>query len=390
MHIDWSTNRVQTSSGAKDNKGTCKFRDQQTQETKGEKTCFKCHRTVHFVNNCPLRKSTDKDFKSGQQWGEKSKAGNPYNGKDKAGLIHSPTMTRKGLSLELPVNAVSKCLGYREKGNGLNIENGMVNGESVSVLRDTGCTAILVADKFIKRHDLTGGVREVTLANGCLEKCPEVWIEVDTPYVKGKVVALVMNTPFADLIVGNYTRVDIPVKKETRSVDKEDEKFQALETRSTSKKRTVEEQILDGYDFGKDFSKEDWIAEQQKDPTLEVYRKRVMDKIPEGEKKFISMERGMLYRNFRSSTEDVMKQLVVPAKFRRQILSLGHDIPMAGHLGMKKTRDRIMRHFFWPGIFDDTKKYCRSCPKCQKGTSKTRISKVPLVQSLGLMNHFNG
>ena len=368
-----STNRVQTN-----NKG--KFRDQQTQETKGEKTCYKCHRTGHFVNNCPLRKSTDKDFKSGQQWGEKSKAGNPYNGKDKAGLIHSPTIKRKGLCLELPVNAVSKCLSYREKGNGLNIENGMVNGESVSVLRDTGCTAILVADKFIKRHDLTGGVREVTLANGCLEKCPEVWIEVDTPYVKGKVVALVMNTPFADLIVGNYTRVDIPVKKESSSVGKEDEKCQAVETRSTSKKRKVEEEVLDGYDFGKDFSKEDWIAEQQKDPTLEVYRKRVMDKIPEGEKKFISMERGMLYRNFRSSTEDIMKQLVVPAKFRRQILSLGHDIPMAGHLGMKKTRDRIMRHFFWPGIFDDTKKYCRSCPKCQKGTSKTKVSKVPLVQ----------
>ena len=117
---------------------------------------------------------------------EKSKAGNPYNGKDKAGLIHSPTMTRKGLFLELSVHAVSKCLGYREEGNGLNLETGMVNGESVSVLRDTGCTAILVADKFIKRHDLTGDVREVTLANGYLEKCPEVWIEVDTLYVKGK------------------------------------------------------------------------------------------------------------------------------------------------------------------------------------------------------------
>ena len=180
----------------------------------------------------------------------------------------------------------------------------------------------------------------MTLANGCLENCPEVWIVVDTPYVKGKVVALVMNTPIADLIAGNYTRVDIPVKKESSSVDKEDEKCQAVETRSTSKKRKVEEEVLDGYDFGKDFSKIDWIAEQQKDPTLNK------DKMPEGHKKFISMERGMLYRNFRSSMEDIMKVLVVAAKLRRQILSLGHDIPMADHLGMKKIRDRIMRHFF--------------------------------------------
>ena len=85
-------------------------------------------------------------------------------------------------------------------------------------------------------------------------------------------------------------------------------------------------------------------------------QKRVVDKIPEGEKKFILMERGMLCLNFRSSTENIMKQLVVPAKFRKQILSLGHDIPMAGHLGLKKTRDRIMRHFFCQGILDDTKK----------------------------------
>ena len=55
-------------------------------------------------------------------------------------------MTRKGLSPELPVNAVSKSLGYREKGNGLNIETGMVNGESVSEVLATGCTAFLVAD----------------------------------------------------------------------------------------------------------------------------------------------------------------------------------------------------------------------------------------------------
>ena len=83
----------------------------------------------------------------------------------------------------------------------------------------------------------------------------------------------------------------------------------------------------------------------------------------------------MLYQNFRSSAEDIVKQLVVPALFCRHILSLGHDIPMAGHLGMKKTRG-----IFWPGIFDATEKNCRSYPKCQKGSSRTKVIKVPLVQ----------
>lgn len=62
-----------------------------------------------------------------------------------------------------------------------------------------------------------GGVREVTLANGCVMECPEVWIEVDTNYVKGKIPAIVLNTPFADLIVSNYIRFDVPteIRKES-------------------------------------------------------------------------------------------------------------------------------------------------------------------------------
>ena len=48
-------------------------------------------------------------------------------------------------------------------------------------------------------------------------------------------------------------------------------------------------------------------------------------------------------------------------------------------LGNKKTRDRILPHFLWPGIFSDVASYCRSCPKCQKITAKGRISRVPLI-----------
>ena len=61
------------------------------------------------------------------------------------------------------------------------------------------------------------------------------------------------------------------------------------------------------------------------------------------------------------------------------VLSLGHDIPLASHLGNKKTRDRIMQHFFWPGIFNDISEYCRSCPDCQMGTAKGRVIRAPLI-----------
>jgi hypothetical protein len=113
---------------------------------------------------------------------------------------------------------------------GLKIETGTVNGRSATVLRDTGCTLILVSGRLIEHKNMTGVTSEVTLANGSSQTFSEVWIDVDTPYVKGRVVALVMNSPFADLIVGNYTRVDIP-QQMPRELDKAvDEKCQAVET----------------------------------------------------------------------------------------------------------------------------------------------------------------
>jgi hypothetical protein len=162
------------------------------------------------------------------------------------------------------------------RNSGLRIESGMVNGKKATVLRDTGCTSILVAEKLIKRTDLTGGVSDVTLANGYSEKCPEVWIEVDTIYVKGKVVALVMNSPFAELIIGNSTRVDIPAEKDgnDEKLKSEEDTCQAVETRSSTKRKPTEKEVLDvGQGFDENYSRDEWIEEQRNDPTLEVYRK---------------------------------------------------------------------------------------------------------------------
>lgn len=38
-----------------------------------------------------------------------------------------------------------------------------------------------------------------------------------------------------------------------------------------------------------------------------------------------------------------------------------------------------MRHFLCPGIFTDISEYCRSCPECQKGMQKGRITRAPLI-----------
>ena len=44
----------------------------------------------------------------------------------------------------------------------------------------------------------------------------------------------------------------------------------------------------------------------------------------------------------------------------------------------KKTLDRVVAEFFWPGICGDVARFCKSCDICQRTIQKGRVSKVPL------------
>ena len=93
---------------------------------------------------------------------------------------------------------------------------------------------------------------------------------------------------------------------------------------------------------------------------------------------------GLLYRNYQppgnTTIDDATEQLVLPVQCRKPVLHLAHSIPLAGHLGRRKTASRILQRFYWPGIFCDVYEYCRSCTECQKSSpkGKTKAQLVPL------------
>ena len=57
---------------------------------------------------------------------------------------------------------------------------------------------------------------------------------------------------------------------------------------------------------------------------------------------------------------------------------MAHDMPMAGHMGVERTLQRIRKSLWWPGVTKDVKTYVQSCPECQKVAR--RPMKVPLVK----------
>ena len=133
-------------------------------------------------------------------------------------------------------------------------------------------------------------------------------------------------------------------------------------------------------------TREDVIATQQADGTL----KKLAEIARKGEPKLVGkncevrfyFKNDLLFREYRSPTISQGKtfnQLVVPKPFRSQVLRLAHDSALSGHLKTRKTTDRILTQFYWPGLQSDVKRYCASCDACQRTMPKGRIGKVPLV-----------
>lgn len=71
-------------------------------------------------------------------------------------------------------------------------------------------------------------------------------------------------------------------------------------------------------------------------------------------------------------------KLVVPKSKISEILYENHDSPLSCHLGFKKTLNRIMEQYFWPGMRSDIKKYLRKCRVCNE-------QKVSQLGKVGLM-----
>uniref|UniRef100_A0ABD2WNY6 RNA-directed DNA polymerase n=1 Tax=Trichogramma kaykai TaxID=54128 RepID=A0ABD2WNY6_9HYME len=97
-----------------------------------------------------------------------------------------------------------------------------------------------------------------------------------------------------------------------------------------------------------------------------------------------SIEDGMLYKRSNNALLDPVSnaknswRLVVPAEQRERVLAESHCLTSSGHLGAKKTYDRLACEYWCPGMWYAVEEYCISCDVCQR-------HKVPQTGLKGLM-----
>ena len=75
-----------------------------------------------------------------------------------------------------------------------------------------------------------------------------------------------------------------------------------------------------------------------------------------------------------TATETDPAQIVVPAvpALRKLLLSEHHDTRLAGHGGVTRTSQSLLRQYWWPKVHVDVRPYIRTCPACQQNKASNQ------------------
>ena len=287
------------------------------------------------------------------------------------------------------------------------------SGKTVSVLRDTGSSAVGIRSNLVLDSEYTGKKEMVILIDGTARILPTAMVEVNTPFFSGKAEAIVVDNPIYDVIIGNIPGArntsDPDPKWESYAVGNETSDSSVTEPKIKStdsdeldskvKPDTVYSQAvvtlnqaeklkqpikplktpsaiseISPTNLGKAQKEDESLSgcwERAKHPTKHMNTKQVF-----------LIHKGWLFRRKCDPNDTIKgcgpKQLVVPSNYRTDIMKVAHETLLSGHLGTKKTMDKICTQFYWPGVQQDISNFCKSCDVCQWTISKGRVAKAAL------------
>ena len=125
-----------------------------------------------------------------------------------------------------------------------------------------------------------------------------------------------------------------------------------------------------------DVAKNDLVDLQNDDPDCQQIRLKIQaaKNSKDTKTKFIE-KNGVLY--FKSPEGKLA--ILAPREIRQDILQSAHNSLLGGHMGLFKTRARILERYYWPKMEKDLKEHISTCLSCQSIKPSNRSNRAPLV-----------
>ena len=352
--------------------------------------CGFCNKFGHEQKDCKMKSSSKKDQKVGaaiassNQKSEKHiETGCTVHVEEKVqdgGVKNKSSADTDYLLLasgeKLPI-VNGACIG-QEKCK-MPVLEGKVGSTVVNTLRDTGCSGVIVKKDLVLKGQYIDKVGHMLMVDRTVRKVPMARIEIKTQYLCGEVEALCVTDPIYDLIIGNIPGARRP---EDPDVLWDKDEVGAVTTRAQAKRKGEKTPLhVSEGKGGIKVDREELIRLQRADESLEKYYSMKDVKVKDGKKTSFEEKNKVLYRMYQHPDTQhgkVTRQVVVPRSLRQRVMEVAHNSIMGGHMGVKKTVDRIISNFYWPGLQQDVTHFCRSCDVCQKTVHKGTVPKAPL------------
>ena len=270
----------------------------------------------------------------------------------------------------------------------------------VSVLRDSGCSTCVVRSDLVKPEQMTDKVNSVVLIDGTVRQFPVARVRVDSPYLSSEVEVLCMPNSLSEVVIGNIEGAREPGNPNLDWKPKEDnqndlestqdikidevelvEEGLAVQTRAQVERSKENLKPLKVIGSVPEVTPQQLTVAQKDDDSIRHLWEKVKSEDKSSKYIFVT-DKGWLCRQLRDvddpSKGSGPKALVVPSKYRDQIMKVAHEPLLQGHLGVKNTLTKIQSQFYWPGIVDSVYRFCKSCDLCQKTIDKGRVPRAPL------------
>ena len=188
----------------------CSCKDLGTRGNRGNeegdrKRCYRCGKTGHIARDCEILQKLAESGRpvSSHKIGRAVKVSTKS---EETGEEMGVLELKNGEKIKV-LNGVCVNAELKDK---MPVVTGRVEGKTVEVLRDTGCSGIIVRRDLIKDEEITNWTGYMLTVDRTVRRAPVGMINIDMPYYTSRVEALCLLDPLFDLIVGNIEGARAP------------------------------------------------------------------------------------------------------------------------------------------------------------------------------------